>query len=49
MSFGIYGVASTNDMSTTTTNRLEIDVTSGKEIWLCAMIYRNLVVEVGLG
>ena len=34
-------------MSTTTTNGQEMDVTSGKEILLCALIYRNLVVGVG--
>ena len=48
MSFGVYGVPSTYDMSTTTTNGQDMDVTSGKEISLCAMIYRNLVVSVGL-
>ena len=48
MSFGVYGIPSTYDMSTTTTNGKEMDVTSGKEISLCAVIYRNLVVGVGL-
>ena len=47
MSFGVYGVLSTYDMSTTTTNGQEMDVTSGKEILLCALIYMNLVVGVG--
>ena len=40
MSFGVYGVPSTYDMSITTTNGQEIDVTSEKEISLCAVIYR---------
>ena len=46
MSFGIYGALSTYDMSTTTKNGQEMDETSG--ISYCAVIYRNLVIGVGL-